>query len=174
MQWQWQHYHLMDTIFPTTQRLVLYSRQQTRPHGPPVPYSRSLLNLIFRWFPATKCSLALAALFLCWELNLSRLFQLINPWVTAAAWMTDQGSAQGWTCHEGEMELKLKAWERCLDSVARQHFLFSHFLFGGEGESEISGCEKKKGPGYNPQTMCVRKERMTSIAQHWGEWPDPE
>lgn len=34
--------------------------------------------------------------------------------------------------------------------------------------------EKKKGPGsgYNPQTMCVLKERMTSMAQHWGvTWP---
>lgn len=155
----------MDTIFLTTHCLVLYSRQQT-----PLPCSDFLLNLIFRWLHATKCSLALA-LFLCWERNLfPRFLQLIKPWVTAAAWMTDQGSAQGWTCHEGEMELKLKAWDRCLDSVVRQHFLFGHFYLVVKEKVKYQEVRKKGGGwrvSYNAQTMCVRKERMTSMAQHW-------
>lgn len=78
LQCQWTYEHFMDTIFLTTQCLVLYSRQQTPPHGSPVPRSRSLLNLILRWFPATKCSQALA-LFLCWELNLFPVLSAHQP-----------------------------------------------------------------------------------------------
>lgn len=166
----------MDTIFLTTQCLVLYSRQQTPPHGSPVPCSRSLLNLIFRWFPATKCSLALA-LFLCWELNLSRFFQLINPWVTAAAWMTDQGSAQGWTCHEGEMELQLKARDWCLDSVVRQHFLFGHFYLVVKEKLKYQDVRKRKGGrgglGYIIHRPCVsgRKEWHLWLSTAGVTWP---
>lgn len=165
----------MDSIFLTTQFLVLYSRQQAPPHGSSGPCSRSLLNLIFRWFPATKRSLALA-LFLRWEPNLSQFFQLINPWVTAAAWMTDQGSAQGWTCHEGEMELKLKAWDRFLDSVMRQRFLFSHFYLVVKGKVKYQDVRrKKKGPAaaiiHRP---CVSWRKEWHLWLSTEEWPDPE
>lgn len=87
----------------------------------------------------------------------------------------DDGSRQragmnvSWRRNGAQVDgLGLMPWQSCAPT-----FPVLPFLFGGEGESEKSGSEgKKKQPGYNSQTMCVRKEIMTPMAQHWGmTWP---
>lgn len=124
--------------------LCLLFQATAPPDRPPAPAS-GLIQTTSLWFPATNCSLRLNLSAFC--PSLPQLFQLIYPWVIAVVWTGDQESADGWIRLETEMELNPRVkWSldanrykiSCLNYVPK--LPFSHFLVGGEGESEKPGC----------------------------------